>query len=72
MVKTVVRNLLSNAIKFSNQKSEILVVVTDKEEFSVLSVKDYGCGIDSEGQRNSYILIHTSVHLVQIMRKALD
>ena len=27
--ETVVRNLLSNAIKFSNQKSEILVVVTD-------------------------------------------
>ena len=59
MVKTVVRNLLSNAIKFSNQKSEILVVVTDKEEFSVLSVKDYGCGIDSEGQKK---LLHTDTH----------
>ena len=59
MVKTVVRNLLSNAIKFSNQKSEILVVVTDKEEFSVLSVKDYGCGIDSEGTKK---LLHTDTH----------
>lgn len=59
MVKTVVRNLLSNAIKFSNPKSEILVVVTDKEEFSVLSVKDYGCGIDSEGQKK---LLHTDTH----------
>ena len=59
MVKTVVRNLLSNAIKFSNPKSEILVVVADKEEFSVLSVKDYGCGIDLEGQKK---LLHTDTH----------
>lgn len=59
MLKTVVRNLISNAIKFSNEGSEVLVKLEEKEGMAVVSVQDYGCGIDEEGQKK---LLHTDTH----------
>lgn len=59
MIKTVVRNLISNAIKFSNEGSEILVSLEEKEGMAVVSVKDNGCGIDEENQKK---LLHTDTH----------
>ncbi len=59
MLKTVVRNLISNAIKFSNEGSEVLVKLEEKDGMAVVSVQDYGCGIDEEGQKK---LLHTDTH----------
>ncbi len=49
MLKTVVRNLVSNAIKFSNEGSEVLVKMEEKDGMAVVSVHDHGCGIDRRG-----------------------
>lgn len=59
MMKTVIRNLISNAIKFSNEGSEILVSLEEKDGMAVVSVKDSGCGIDEESQKK---LLHTDTH----------
>ena len=59
MLKTVVRNLISNAIKFSNENSEVLVKLEEKDGTAVVSVQDHGCGIDEEGQKK---LLHTDTH----------
>lgn len=59
MIKTVIRNLLSNAIKFSNAGSKVQVKVTEKDGFAIVSVRDYGCGIDEESQKK---LLRTDIH----------
>ncbi|NDV64337.1 response regulator [Bacteroides sp. 224] len=59
MIKTVVRNLLSNAIKFSNKGTEVQVTVEEKDGMAMVSVQDYGCGIDEENQKK---LLHTDTH----------
>ncbi|WP_321480487.1 response regulator [uncultured Bacteroides sp.] len=59
MVKTIIRNLLSNAIKFSEEGSEVLLKVEEKEDCAVISVQDHGCGIDEESQKK---LLHTDTH----------
>ena len=59
MLKTVVRNLISNAIKFSNENSEVLVKLEEKDGMAVVCVQDHGCGIDEEGQKK---LLHTDTH----------
>ena len=59
MIKTVIRNLISNAIKFSNEGTEILVIVQEQDDMAVVSVKDSGCGIDEENQKK---LLHTDTH----------
>lgn len=59
MLKTVIRNLISNAIKFSNEGSEVLVKMEEKDGSVVVSVQDHGCGIDEEGQKK---LLHTDTH----------
>jgi len=45
-IERVVLNLISNAIKFSDAGNEILVSVTDKNEFVEISVIDNGIGIE--------------------------
>ena len=45
MMKTVIRNFLSNAIKFSNEGSSIEVMVTRKDDFAKISIRDHGVGI---------------------------
>lgn len=59
MVKTVIRNFLSNAIKFSNEGSDVLVKVEEVEGQAVVSVRDYGCGIDEEDQKK---LLNADTH----------
>lgn len=48
MIDTVLRNILTNAVKFSYPESEIDVKIIEKEDDWVISVKDYGVGIDPE------------------------
>lgn len=59
MVKTVIRNLLSNAIKFSNEGGNIDVSVQEKDDFAVISIRDYGRGIKEEDQGK---LLHSDTH----------
>lgn len=59
MIKTIIRNILSNAIKFSNENSEILVTLEQKDGMAVVNVKDNGRGIDEESQKK---LLHTDTH----------
>ena len=48
MITAVVRNLLSNAIKFSEQGTQVEIFAAEKDEDLIVSVKDYGSGIDED------------------------
>lgn len=48
MLKTVVRNFISNAIKFSNEGSNIDVILRREGNNAVVSIKDYGVGISED------------------------
>lgn len=50
MIKSVIRNFISNAIKFSDEQTEIKVMVREEEEQVVVSVEDHGRGIKQEAQ----------------------
>lgn len=54
MIKTVLRNLLSNAIKFSNEGGNIDVILTENEDFAIVSVKDGGTGIKDEDKQKLF------------------
>ncbi|MGN0282956.1 MAG: response regulator [Prevotella sp.] len=45
MLNTVVRNFLSNAIKFTPENSSIEIIVTKKDDYAKISVRDHGVGI---------------------------
>ena len=48
MLNTVVRNFLSNAIKFTPENSAIEIIVTRKDDFAKISIRDHGVGIAPE------------------------
>ena len=48
MLNTVVRNFLSNAIKFTPENSSIEIIVTRKDDFAKISIRDHGVGIAPE------------------------
>jgi PAS domain S-box-containing protein len=48
MMDTVLRNILTNAVKFSYPESEIDVKISEMDDDWVVSVKDYGVGIEPE------------------------
>lgn len=45
-LQIVFRNLLSNAMKFSEMKSKIEVMVEEQERDKLISIRDYGVGMD--------------------------
>ncbi|MCY6369170.1 PAS domain-containing sensor histidine kinase [Clostridium ganghwense] len=47
-IERIMLNLLSNAIKFTKPKGNIFVVIRDKEDKVVISVKDDGVGIEKQ------------------------
>ena len=47
LLSTILRNLLTNAIKFSYSNSKIIVSAMRKENFQIISITDFGTGIDS-------------------------
>lgn len=48
MIITVLRNIISNAIKFSYRRSAIDIFSEIKDEYLVISIKDYGKGINPD------------------------
>jgi PAS domain S-box-containing protein len=50
----VVSNLLSNAIRFSPQNSEVEVLLTDRNGFVEIQVRDEGPGISEEDQKRMF------------------
>ena len=48
MLNTVVRNFLSNAIKFTPENSSIEIIVTQKDDFAKISIRDHGVGISPD------------------------
>ncbi len=52
--KTILRNLLSNAIKFSYKDSRILISENLDDNYLVVSVKDFGTGIQPEDQKKLF------------------
>ena len=49
-VSQVLRNLIDNAIKFSKDKNTIEIAAEAEKDHILLSVKDYGCGLNPENQ----------------------
>lgn len=47
-IERIMLNLLSNAVKFTPEDGSILVNISDKEEYILISVKDSGIGIPDE------------------------
>jgi PAS domain S-box-containing protein len=47
-IEQVFTNLLSNAVKYSPQSRDILVSATVEEKQALISVRDFGLGIDAE------------------------
>lgn len=41
-------NLISNAIKFSKENSEISIVMNSSDNWAVVTITDYGCGISED------------------------
>ncbi|HAQ41471.1 MAG TPA: hypothetical protein DCM73_12020 [Clostridiales bacterium] len=47
-IERIILNLISNAIKFSEKGSKIDIVLRDKGDFTEISVRDYGVGIEPD------------------------
>ena len=54
--QTIIGNIVNNAIKFSNQHSEINIVLVAQNGKCTFSVKDNGIGIEESQLRNIFIL----------------
>lgn len=48
LIERIILNLISNSIKFTKDDGKIEVIVTDKDEFLQIQVKDNGIGIPKE------------------------
>lgn len=51
-LSTILRNLINNAIKFSNEKSDIYIVIKKEDTFASISVTDQGIGMSEEQVAN--------------------
>ncbi len=47
-IERIILNLISNAIKFSEKGSKIDIALRDKGDFTEISVRDYGVGIEPD------------------------
>ncbi len=59
MLMTVLRNLIGNSIKFTNKTGKIIVELTEKDNFDVISVIDNGIGISPDKLDKLFILNET-------------
>ena len=54
--QTIIGNIVNNAIKFSNQHSEISIMLVAQNGRYLFSVKDHGIGIEESQLRNIFLL----------------
>ncbi len=54
--QTIIGNIVNNAIKFSNQHSEINIMLVAQNDKYVFSVKDHGIGIEESQLRNIFLV----------------
>lgn len=54
MVRLIMRNLISNAIKFSFPNNQIEINITQKNQKAVISVVDYGVGMEKDIQQDVF------------------
>ena len=54
LLKNILYNLISNAIKYSPNEKAIEVISTLKENYLVISIKDFGIGIPKEDQNHLF------------------
>ncbi|MCX8054647.1 MAG: PAS domain-containing sensor histidine kinase [Ignavibacteria bacterium] len=54
MLNTIFRNLLSNALKFSFRGAKVEIRITESGNKYVISIKDYGIGMDDELKRKLF------------------
>ena len=54
ILKNILYNLISNAIKYSPNEKEIEVISTLKENYLVITIKDYGIGIPEKDQNHLF------------------
>jgi two-component system phosphate regulon sensor histidine kinase PhoR len=48
LIEQAIVNLLDNAIKYSNENTDIIILVKSSETELIISVQDHGCGIAEE------------------------
>ena len=52
MLHLIIRNLVSNAIKFTPRGGKVFITASESEDFTTLTVKDTGVGIDEDKLKN--------------------
>lgn len=55
LLSIVLNNLISNAVKFSKPDSKIIVSAKNKDKKVILSVKDFGVGINKDDIKNLFV-----------------
>jgi signal transduction histidine kinase len=53
-IRQVFENLLNNAVKFSPPKSKIVIELTSEKDHAIISVRDFGIGIDEKYQKELF------------------
>jgi len=54
LIQQALINLINNAINYSNENTEIIISAEENYKESMISVKDFGCGIDKEQMENIF------------------
>lgn len=54
LIGNAIYNLMENAVKYSVKEAHIEVSITDSQRFVLVSIKDYGIGIDKKYQKKIF------------------
>ncbi len=64
-VSQVITNLLTNAIKYSSKEKNIYIIMKEDDHKLVISVQDFGIGIDKENQKKLFQRFFRANELVE-------
>lgn len=54
LIENVMHNLMENAVKYSDREANVDVNIKQDEHFTIISVSDYGVGIDKKYQKKIF------------------
>lgn len=54
LIENVMHNLMENAVKYSDKEANVEVNIKQDEHFTIISVSDYGVGIDRKYQKKIF------------------